>query len=102
MMLANTKSTIESVLEWLKGTDEEGWPDQLAALEESIVELERMSSPLLSRSKSGSRSAAMPIFAPGSEKMRMALQHLERLIFEMSRHNRVAAIEAGTEALAVL
>jgi hypothetical protein len=102
LTFSSTKSTFESVFQWLNGTDETQWQDQIGLLRQTIPEFKRMSAPLKSEDKGGSRNAQMPIHDPDFQKMKEAIPHLERMLYEMRGHKRMEAIEHGTEALRVL
>src|ERR1051325_7671437 len=96
------KSDIENVLHWLHSKDETHWEDQSELMEEILWDLRRSVGPLTRREKTGSRSAQMPTYVPGSDKMMAAIPHVQQMLFEMRSRNRSAAIESGRLALAAL
>jgi hypothetical protein len=102
MHLQATISQIESVVQWLQGTDETQWQDQFDLIQESTSELGRMSGPLPGQSKTGTRSVQRPVYAPGSEGMRAAIPHLQDMLVRIRSRDRAGAIESGLAALASL
>jgi hypothetical protein len=69
---------------------------------QTIAEFKRMSAPHRNENKGGFRSAEMPTLDPVSQKVREAIPHLERMLYEMQGRKRAEAIEPGTGALRLL
>ena len=98
MTLSSTKSSVGSVLQWLNGTDETQWQSQTSLLRQTIAEFKRMSAPLHSKSKTGSRSAQIPTYDPASQKAGEAIPHLERMMYEMLGRKRAEAVDPALAA----
>jgi hypothetical protein len=101
-MYTEAKSALESIVQWLQSQDEKLWDDQAEVLRETIRELESSSRPKQRRDKTGSRSAEMPTGPLGAREIQAALPPLREMLAAMQRHDRNAALESATAALAAL
>jgi hypothetical protein len=83
MYFSFTKSQIEGIVQWLRGTDEEQWVDKIDLLQKSLSELDSIEGTVA-----------------GSDRMRAALPHLHGMLSQMRGREREAAVSAGLVALA--
>ena len=97
-MYADSKNSLKSILEWLAGTDEVGWEQQIELGEECRSEMERMARPVYGRGKRGSG----PERNPDAPKLDRAIPHVLAMLTAMRSRNRTAALEHGRAALAVM
>jgi hypothetical protein len=97
-MYADSKDSLKSILEWLDGTDEGGWEDQIELGEECRSDMERMARPIYRRS----RSAQGPERNPDAERLNRAIPHIRAMLTAMGSRNRAAALEHGRTALAAM
>ncbi len=72
-MAATPKETLKSILDWLAGTDEAGWEQQIELGEECRSEIERMARPVYPR---GRPPAAAP-FRTGAGNVKVLLDGLK-------------------------
>jgi hypothetical protein len=96
------KDEIESIVQWLEGTDEDQWPDQLDLAAEIIAELRLRARGAVRRDKTESRSAQTPTFNEESENASSAIQQVNAMIVAMKRRDRKLAVAYGRAAIAWL
>ena len=96
-MADTPKETLNGILEWLAGTDEAGWEQQIELGEGCRSEMERMARPIYGR---GKRSG--PERNPDAPKLNRAIPHVRAMLTAMRRRDRTAALEHGRAGLAAL
>lgn len=101
-MQAGSKDSLKGILEWLEGTDEGGWEDQIKLGEECRSDMERMARPIYGRDKTRKRSAQGPERNPDAGRLNRAIPHVRAMLTAMRSRNRTAALEHGRAALAVM
>ncbi len=97
-MDADSKETLKSILEWLDGTDEDGWDRQIDLGEECRSDMERNARPIYA----GRRRNQGPQRNPDAQKLNRAIPHVRAMIVAMHNRNRAAALEHGRVALAAM
>jgi len=96
------KADIETVVEWLEGTDETAFDHYAGFIEEAILDLKELATPKTRRDKNPSRSAELPTVLPGTTEINTALPHLRAMLNAMRRYERAISLEEGRAALACL
>jgi hypothetical protein len=98
-MAATPKESLKDILDWLAGTDEAGWEQQIELGEECRSEMERMARPDYHRGR-GRRMAQGPQTNPDAPRLNRAIPHVRAMLHAMRSRNRAAALEHGRLALA--
>lgn len=98
--MAGSKDSLKTILEWLDGTDEAGWEDQIGLGEECRADMERMARPSYRRDKTAYGQG--PQRNPDAPKLNRAIPHVRAMLNAMRIRNRAAASEHGRAALAAL
>jgi hypothetical protein len=92
MMYSASREDLQTVLEWLRGSDESQWQYQTALLSDMISDLQRMAR----------RSMESDLVPPGAAEINTALPHLTKMLSAMHSRNRPGASASGEAALALL
>jgi hypothetical protein len=101
-MYADSKNSLKNIIEWLEGTDDAGWEDQIELGEQCRSDMERMARPIYRRDKMGSGSAQPSERNPEAARLNRANPHVRAMLNTMRSRNRAAALEHGKAALAVM
>ena len=91
-MYSASGEDLQTVLEWLRGSDESQWQYQTTLLSDMISDLQRMAR----------RSMESDLVPPGAAEINTAMPHLTNMLRVMQDRNRPAAIKSGEAALALL
>lgn len=102
MMYDGTKDSLKNIVEWLEGTNNDGWRDQRELAEECVSDLRRMSRPIYRPDKTGSLDAEPPIDNPFAENLERAIPHAQALVRALERRDRSAALNSGRAAFAAM
>ena len=98
------RSLLQRVVQWLESGDEktsdDAWEDRAFDIAECISELNQRRRPLHSRDKTGSERG--PQYDADAPKYTIAIPILEKMLREIRRRDRHAALESGRTALAEL
>ena len=100
IMYADSKAALENILKWLEQTDDAEWEHQVEVAEACRSDMERMARPDYRR---GHGSAFQgPQHDPNAPKLNKAIPHVRAMLTAMQKRDRVAALEHGKLALAVM
>ena len=97
-MYADSRNSLKNILQWLEGTDDAGWENQIELGEECRSDMERMARPIYRRN----RTFQPPERNPDAAKLDRASPHVRAMLHAMRSRNRTAALEHGRAALAVM
>lgn len=100
-MYAESKESLKSIVEWLDGTDEAGWESRIETGDTAREDMERMARPDYHRGR-GRGMAQGPQRDPNASKLNKAIPHVRAMLTAMRSRNRMAALEHGRAALAVM
>jgi hypothetical protein len=99
-MYTDAKNSLNSILDWLAGTDETGWERQIELGEECRSEMERLARPKYGGARKGSHQFG-PERNADAGKLNRATPHVRAMLSAMRNRNR-AALEHGRAALGVM
>jgi hypothetical protein len=102
MTYTASREDVKSVLEWLYSSDQSQWEDQTKRLVEAIYDFERMGHPLRHPDNTGTRSQETDFHSPEANAINVAMPQLKNMLSAMQSRDRVAAIESGEAAVALL
>ena len=91
-MYSASREDLQTVLDWLRGSDESQWRYQTTLLSDMISDLQRMAR----------RSMESDFVPRGADEIKTAVPHLRKMLGAMRSENRTAAIKSGEAALALL
>ena len=92
MMYSASREDLQTVLDWLRGSDESQWRYQTTLLSDMIAEMQRMA-------RRSTESDSAPRIA---DEIKTAVPHLMKMLGAMRSENRGADIKSGEAALALL
>jgi hypothetical protein len=92
MMYSASREDLQTVLEWLRGSDESQWRYQTTLLSDMISDLQRMAR----------RSMESDFVPRGADEINTAIPHLMKMLGAMRSESRAAAIKSAEAALALL
>lgn len=91
-MYSASREDLQTVLEWLRGSDESQWQYQTRLLADMISDLQRMAR----------RSMESDFVPRGADEINTAMPHLMKMLGAMRSQNRPAAIKSGEAGFALL
>jgi hypothetical protein len=102
MMYSANRTDLKNILQWLRGSDESQWVDQIRLLSETISQLKD-----LARQTTRTLTLDRPIteserFSPEATAINVAIPQLTKMLNTMHDHNRAAALDYGQAALELL
>jgi hypothetical protein len=86
MMYSASRADLKNIVQWLRGHDESQWPDQIRLLSDTITDLEN----------------STDLKTPQTTAIDVAMPHLIKMLIAMKSRKRVAALDQGQMALALL
>ena len=101
-MYSGIKADIESVFQWLRGSDEIQWEAQIVTLSDAISDAGLMALPRTRPDKTGTGSQEPATVLPGTREIGTALPYLRAMLAAVQRRNRAAALQSGRAALSSL
>lgn len=96
------KSELESIAQWLEGTDETQWVHQIALAQACLSTMRQRAKRIKDPNKPGSGSAQPLVVNPDAVKLNRAIPHVEAMLYAMRGKDRVKALESGRAAIAEL
>lgn len=100
-MYADSKDALANIVKWLEGSEDAGWEGQIQSGEATRDDMERMARPDYHRGQ-GKGSFQGSQLDPNAPKLNKAIPHVRAMLTAMQDRNRLAALEHGKLALAVM